>query len=173
MELKNSQELDGFRIKFNSLVNGINGCTKFTQMSNIKGAISYRQLSKQELDFIMPIYYAKLEKMFVEDIESKTYRQQLNKYRLKIKNRFDTKYFPEEKIEALSTGFEINESGDALSFFLILQWESEVQMHQALNSDEFKILSGAINSLCEKTIIRLNDKEVGNHISRLKTIYQV
>ena len=78
-----------------------------------------------------------------------------------------------EKIEALSTGFEINESEDALSFSLILLWESELQMHRALNSDEFKILSGAINSLCEKTIIRLNDKGVGNHISRLKTIYQV
>ena len=77
-----------------------------------------------------------------------------------------------EKIEAFSTSFNITESEDMLSFCLIVQWESEVQMHRALSSDEFKILSGAINSLCEKTIIRLNDKEVGNHISELKILYQ-
>ncbi len=78
-----------------------------------------------------------------------------------------------EKIEAFSTSFELIESEDTLSFSLILQWESEVQMHRALSSDEFKILSGAINSLCEKTIIRLNEKQLGTHISKLKSIYQV
>ena len=78
-----------------------------------------------------------------------------------------------EKIEDISTSFHVNESQDALSFSLLVQWESEVQMHHALSSDEFKILSGAINSLCDKTTIRLNDKEVGKHISELKTIYQV
>ena len=77
-----------------------------------------------------------------------------------------------EKIEDFSTSFVIDESEDALSFSLLIQWDTELQMHQALQRDEFKILSGAISSLGEKTVIRLNDKEVGKHISALKGIYQ-
>ena len=77
-----------------------------------------------------------------------------------------------DKIEEHSTSFDIDELEDALSFSLLVQWETEVQMRQELQSDEFKILSGAINSLCEKTIIRLDNKQVGNHISNLNSIIQ-
>ena len=76
------------------------------------------------------------------------------------------------KMADFSASFDIDELGDALSFSLLVQWETDVQMYQALQSDEFKILSGAINSLCEKTIIRLDDKQVGNHISNLTSIIQ-
>ena len=75
-----------------------------------------------------------------------------------------------DKIEEHSTSFDIDESEDALSFSLIVQWETDVQMRQELQNDEFKILSGAINSLCEKTIIRLDDVLIGNHISRIKDL---
>ena len=75
-----------------------------------------------------------------------------------------------DKIEEHSTSFDIDELEDALSFSLLVQWETDVQMRQELQSDEFKILSGAINSLCEKTIIRLDDILIGNHISRIKDL---
>lgn len=75
-----------------------------------------------------------------------------------------------DKIEEHSTSFDIDESEDALSFSLLVQWETDVQMRQELQNDEFKILSGAINSLCEKTIIRLDDVLIGNHISRIKDL---
>ena len=77
-----------------------------------------------------------------------------------------------DKIEEHSTSFDIDELDDALSLSLLVHWETAVQMRQELQSDEFKILSGAINSLCEKTIIRLDDKQVGNHISNLTSIIQ-
>jgi hypothetical protein len=80
--------------------------------------------------------------------------------------------FLKDKIADFSTSFDIDELEDALSFSLLVQWETDVQMNKALQSDEFKILSGAINSLCEKTIIRLDDKQVGNHISNLASIIQ-
>jgi hypothetical protein len=79
--------------------------------------------------------------------------------------------FLKDKIADFSTSFDIEELEGALSFSLLVQWETDVQMHQALQSDEFKILSGAINSLCEKTIIRIDDVLIGNHISRLKDLH--
>ena len=75
-----------------------------------------------------------------------------------------------DKIEEHSTSFDIDELEDALSLSLLVHWETEVQMRQELQSDGFKILSGAINSLCEKTIIRLDDVLIGNHISRIKDL---
>jgi len=63
----------------------------------------------------------------------------------------------------------IDESGDGLTFNILAQWEKEAQMHNALSSEEFTILTGAISALSEKTIIRLDDKQVSNHISKLKS----
>ena len=57
-----------------------------------------------------------------------------------------------------------------LSYSILAQWKTEVEMFEALKEDEFKILSGAIKALCEKSTIRLNDKLVGNHISTLANI---
>ena len=65
---------------------------------------------------------------------------------------------------------EIIESDDGVTFTLLAQWETLNQMRQAIRSEECSILSGAITALCEKTAIRLDDKEVGNHISMLTTL---
>ena len=78
-----------------------------------------------------------------------------------------------DKIEEHSTSFDIDELEDALSISLLVQWQTDEQMRQELQSDEFKILSGAINSLCEKTIIRIDDTLIGNHISKLKSLQQL
>lgn len=79
--------------------------------------------------------------------------------------------FLKDKIANFSASFDIDELEDDHSFSLLVQWETDVQMHQGLQSDEFKILCGAINCLCEKTIIRLDDILIGNHISRLKDLH--
>lgn len=85
--------------------------------------------------------------------------------------------FLREKIEDFSTSFEIDESEDTRTFCIVVRWETDVQMNQSLKSDEFKILSGAIDSLCAKTMIILDDKQIGKqigkHISGLKSISQV
>ena len=65
---------------------------------------------------------------------------------------------------------EIIESDDGVTFTLFAQGETLGQMRQAIQSEECSILSGAIIALCEKTIIRLDEKEVGNHISKLTTL---
>jgi hypothetical protein len=75
-----------------------------------------------------------------------------------------------EGIKDICTSLETQDSQDDFSFSLIAQWESEEQMHLALACDEFKILRGAIDSLCHKTTVRFNDKHVGNHISKLKSL---
>ena len=74
------------------------------------------------------------------------------------------------KLQEYSSSFIIDELDDALSFNILIQWETSEQMHLVLKKEEFKILSGAINSLCEKKIIRLDDKQLGNHISLFNSI---
>ena len=68
------------------------------------------------------------------------------------------------------SSLQVNDSKDSPTIHIIVKWETEAEMHRALNGDEFTILSGAITALCENTIIRLNDKLVGNHISMLANI---
>ena len=75
-------------------------------------------------------------------------------------------------LQEYSTRIFIDELEKSCCFSIIVQWESEAQMQHALKMVEFEILSGAIISLCEKTIIRLDDKQVGSHISNLKSIIQ-
>ena len=65
---------------------------------------------------------------------------------------------------------EIIEAEDGVTFTLLFQWETSDQMRQAIRGEECSILSGAITALCEKTVIRLDDIEVGNHISMLTTL---
>ena len=65
---------------------------------------------------------------------------------------------------------EIIESYDGVTSTLFAQWETLDQMRQAIQSEECSILSGAITALCKKTVIRLDDKQVGNHISKLTTL---
>ena len=77
-----------------------------------------------------------------------------------------------KKLREYSSSFIIDELDDALSFNIFIQWKTSEQMHLAFKREEFKILSGAINSLCEKKIIRLDNKQLGNHISLFNSIYQ-
>lgn len=69
-----------------------------------------------------------------------------------------------------ATVLEIIESDDGVTFTLLAQWETLNQMRQAIRSEECSILSGAITALCEKTVIWLDDIEVGNHISILTSL---
>ena len=64
----------------------------------------------------------------------------------------------------------IDESEDGVTFNILAQWETEDQMRKALKSEEFLILSGAISTLSEKTITRLDGKKISNHVSMLANI---
>ena len=81
-----------------------------------------------------------------------------------------TLYDLSENLQKYCTKLEITESDNSLSYSILAQWKTEVEMFEALKEDEFKILSGAIKALCEKSTIRLNDKLVGNNISILADI---
>ena len=74
------------------------------------------------------------------------------------------------KLRELCTSLIITESENSPSYSILSQWETAVEMQEALKIKEFEILSGAITALCEKIEVRLNDKKVGNHISKLKTL---
>jgi len=75
-----------------------------------------------------------------------------------------------ESLQSYCSSLRIDESDDDLAVTIKAQWETMDQMHIALRSEEFRILSGAVNALCEKTIIWLDDKEIGNHISKLNSL---
>ena len=66
------------------------------------------------------------------------------------------------------SSLKIDESGDGVTFNILAQWETEHQMRKALKSEEFLILSGAINALSEKSIFRFNDKKVSNKLLKIK-----
>jgi len=72
-----------------------------------------------------------------------------------------------ENLQKHCSSLLIDESGDGNEFIISARWDSTDQMRQAVRSKEFIILCGAINALCESTVIRLNDKQVGNHISKM------
>ena len=74
-------------------------------------------------------------------------------------------------MQVYSSKIIISELEKSICFSIMIQWESAAEMQQALRAEEFDILSGAINSLCEKTIIRLDDVLIGNHISTLKDLH--
>ena len=65
---------------------------------------------------------------------------------------------------------KIQESQDGDVFTLFIQWKSASQMRQALRTKEFAILAGAIKSLAISTGIRLDDKDLGNDISKLMSL---
>ena len=64
----------------------------------------------------------------------------------------------------------INESENGLTITLLAQWEKSDQMRHTLRSKEFSILSGAINALCDNTVIRIDDKSAGNDIAKLSEL---
>lgn len=65
------------------------------------------------------------------------------------------------------SSLKIDESGDGVKYKILAQWETVDQTRKALRSEEFLILSGAIKALCEKIVIRLDDKQMSNNISEL------
>lgn len=73
-----------------------------------------------------------------------------------------------EKLQKHCSSLKITDSDNFLSYSLLAQWQTALDMQEALNTDKFKILFGAITALCEKIDIRLNDKKAGNQISKLK-----
>lgn len=73
-------------------------------------------------------------------------------------------------LQSSCSSLKINEAEDSSTINIKVKWETAAEMHRTLEGDEFAILSGAIIALCEKTIIRLNDKLVGNHISMLNSL---
>ncbi len=75
-----------------------------------------------------------------------------------------------EKLEKHCTSLKIKETNNLQSYTIIGEWEMEDKMHRTFKSKEFTILSGAIIALCEKSTIHINDKLVGNHISKLTNI---
>ena len=75
-------------------------------------------------------------------------------------------------MQGYSSNIIISELEESICFSIVIQWETVAEMQQALQREEFDILSGAINSLCEKTIIRLDDTLIGNHISQLKNLQE-
>ena len=75
-------------------------------------------------------------------------------------------------MQSSSSKIFIDELEEPNCFSIVIQWESAAEMQQGLRTEELAILSGAINSLCEKTAIRLNDILIGNHISSLKILQE-
>ncbi len=68
------------------------------------------------------------------------------------------------------SSLKIDDSKESTAIHILVEWEQADQMHRMLRSEEFRILSGAITALCERTEIRLNNKPVGNHISKLNSL---
>jgi len=75
-----------------------------------------------------------------------------------------------EKLQKRCANLKIKDSDNFLSYSILAQWETSLDMQNALKMEEFDILSGAITALCEKIEISLNDKPVGNIISMLGTL---
>jgi len=75
-----------------------------------------------------------------------------------------------EKLQKHCFSLKITKTSNLQSHTIIVEWETENQMRRTFKSNEFKILSGAITALCEKSTVHLNNKLVGNHISMLTKI---
>ena len=73
-------------------------------------------------------------------------------------------------LEELCSNLKLDESDEDIRITIQFTFERMNQIQLLIDSEEFVILSGAVNALCEKIEIQLNDKKVGNHISKLKTL---
>ena len=78
-----------------------------------------------------------------------------------------------EKLQKRCTSLKITESDNPLSYIILAQWKTAVNLQEALRTEEFEILSGAITALCEKIEIQLNDKLVGKNLSMLTKLKKV
>ena len=75
-----------------------------------------------------------------------------------------------DKLQKYFSSLMIDESEDGLTITILAGWETVDQMRTTLRSEEFFVLSGAIRALCENTVIRLDEKQFSNHISKLSTL---
>jgi len=73
-----------------------------------------------------------------------------------------------ESLQRHCSSLKIDESEDGLTFTILARWDTTDQMRRALRREEFLVLSGAILALSEKSICRLNDKQVGNNLLKVK-----
>ena len=73
-----------------------------------------------------------------------------------------------ENLHQYCSSLKIDELGEGVTFNILVKCKTASQMHNTLMSDEFTILTGAISTLSEKTIIKLDGKELGINISELK-----
>jgi hypothetical protein len=88
----------------------------------------------------------------------------------KPRNKKEFKQTLENLTQELNKHFstiKIDEFEDGLKLIILATWETENQMRKTLRSEEFLILSGAIRALCEKTVIRIDGKQINNHILEL------
>ena len=65
---------------------------------------------------------------------------------------------------------KIDEFEDGLKLIILAHWNTEDQMRKALRSEDFLIMYGAVKSLCGKTVIRFDGKQMGTDISILTKI---
>jgi len=68
------------------------------------------------------------------------------------------------------SSLKIDESDDDPIIHVVMEWETVVQMRQMFSSEDFNILSGAITSLCEEVVIRMDGNRIEKHISTLHTL---
>jgi len=75
-----------------------------------------------------------------------------------------------EKLQKHCSSLKITKTNNLQTHTIIGEWETFVRMQEALKTEEFEVLSGAIAALCKKCTIHLNNKLVGNQISILTNI---
>ncbi len=77
-----------------------------------------------------------------------------------------------DTLESYCSSLRIDKARDESTYTISAQWETVDHMRHALQSEEFLILFGAIAALCDKTMLKLDDKPAGNHISMIPSIIQ-
>ena len=75
-----------------------------------------------------------------------------------------------ETLQSSCSSLVIDESDDGSTINMVIEWDSADQKYRKLRMESFEILSGAIAALCDKVVVRLNGKLIGNDFSKLKTL---
>ena len=75
-----------------------------------------------------------------------------------------------ETLQSSCSSLTIDESDDGSTINMVVEWDSLDQKYRMLRMESFEILSGAIAALCDKVVLRLNGKIVGQDISKLKNL---
>ena len=75
-----------------------------------------------------------------------------------------------ETLQSSCSSLMIDESEDSSTVNMVVEWDSLDQKYRMFRVESFEILSGAIAAVCDKVVVRLNGKFIGNDISKLKTL---